>query len=86
MNTILSPFDDLAAVWSLCRAVRWTPLTVPLLRQGGGVHFTRYKCSVTDSRLGWVLMHPGRLTHQHMGLPTTNGTRYIMVSFVDPDV
>ncbi|XP_043198093.1 procollagen-lysine,2-oxoglutarate 5-dioxygenase 1-like isoform X1 [Amphibalanus amphitrite] len=54
--------------------------------EGGGVHFTRYKCSVTDSRLGWVLMHPGRLTHQHQGLPTTNGTRYIMVSFVDPDV
>ena len=55
-------------------------------RQGGGVHFTRYQCSVTASRLGWALMHPGRLTHQHQGLPTTNGTRYIMVSFIDPDV
>ncbi|XP_037075007.1 procollagen-lysine,2-oxoglutarate 5-dioxygenase-like [Pollicipes pollicipes] len=54
--------------------------------EGGGCYFTRYNCSVTDSRLGWMLMHPGRLTHEHQGLPTTNGTRYIMVSFVDPDV
>ena len=30
-------------------------------------------------------MHPGGLTHLHEGLPVTNGTRYIMVSFVDPD-
>lgn len=29
-------------------------------------------------------MHPGRLTHLHEGLPTTNGTRYIAVSFIDP--
>lgn len=29
-------------------------------------------------------MHPGRLTHYHEGLEVTNGTRYIMISFVDP--
>ncbi|KAG0724117.1 Procollagen-lysine,2-oxoglutarate 5-dioxygenase 3 [Chionoecetes opilio] len=52
--------------------------------QGGGCRFVRYNCSVTDSRVGWVLMHPGRLTHLHEGLPTTHGTRYIIVSFVDP--
>ena len=52
--------------------------------QGGGVRFTRYNCSVTELRQGWTLMHPGRLTHEHEGLPTTNGTRYIMVSFIDP--
>ena len=27
-------------------------------------------------------MHPGALTHFHEGLPTTKGTRYILVSFV----
>jgi len=52
--------------------------------QGGGCRFIRYNCSVTDTRLGWMLMHPGRLTHYHEGLPVTKGTRYIMISFVDP--
>ena len=43
-------------------------------------------CMNFNSRLqiGWIFMHPGRLTHQHEGLYTTKGTRYIMVSFVDP--
>ncbi|XP_015911876.2 procollagen-lysine,2-oxoglutarate 5-dioxygenase 1 isoform X2 [Parasteatoda tepidariorum] len=52
--------------------------------EGGGCRFIRYNCSVTDLRLGWTLMHPGRLTHYHEGLKVTNGTRYIMISFVDP--
>lgn len=52
--------------------------------QGGGCRFLRYNCSVTNTRLGWLLMHPGRLTHYHEGLPVINGTRYIMISFVDP--
>lgn len=46
--------------------------------------FIRYDCNITASRKGWIIMHPGRLTHYHEGLPTTNGTRYIMVSFIDP--
>ncbi|XP_008293943.1 procollagen-lysine,2-oxoglutarate 5-dioxygenase 1 isoform X1 [Stegastes partitus] len=52
--------------------------------QGGGCKFLRYDCSVQAPRKGWALMHPGRLTHYHEGLPTTAGTRYIAVSFVDP--
>ncbi|XP_073976673.1 procollagen lysyl hydroxylase [Rhodnius prolixus] len=51
---------------------------------GGGCHFIRYNCSVTDTKVGWTLMHPGRLTHYHEGLRVTSGTRYIMISFVDP--
>lgn len=51
---------------------------------GGGTRFLRYNCSVIQSRKGWMLMHPGRLTHHHEGLITTNGTRYIMVAFIDP--
>ncbi|XP_050525944.1 procollagen-lysine,2-oxoglutarate 5-dioxygenase isoform X2 [Daktulosphaira vitifoliae] len=51
---------------------------------GGGCHFLRYKCKVTDMKVGWMLMHPGRLTHYHEGLEVINGTRYIMISFVDP--
>lgn len=52
--------------------------------QGGGCRFIRYNCSVVQTRVGWVLMHPGRLTHLHEGLTVTGGTRYIIVSFVDP--
>nr|XP_060636076.1 multifunctional procollagen lysine hydroxylase and glycosyltransferase LH3 isoform X1 [Anolis sagrei ordinatus]XP_060636077.1 multifunctional procollagen lysine hydroxylase and glycosyltransferase LH3 isoform X1 [Anolis sagrei ordinatus] len=52
--------------------------------EGGGCRFIRYNCQVESPRKGWSLMHPGRLTHYHEGLPTTSGTRYIMVSFVDP--
>lgn len=52
--------------------------------QGGGCRFLRYDCNVESPRKGWSFMHPGRLTHYHEGLPVTMGTRYIMVSFVDP--
>ncbi|XP_060951645.1 multifunctional procollagen lysine hydroxylase and glycosyltransferase LH3 [Limanda limanda] len=52
--------------------------------EGGGCRFLRYDCKVESPRKGWTFMHPGRLTHYHEGLPTTRGTRYIMVSFVDP--
>ncbi|XP_011050655.1 PREDICTED: procollagen-lysine,2-oxoglutarate 5-dioxygenase 1 isoform X1 [Acromyrmex echinatior] len=52
--------------------------------EGGGCRFIRYNCSVTDTKPGWMLMHPGRLTHYHEGLLVTAGTRYIMISFVDP--
>ncbi|XP_073481994.1 procollagen-lysine,2-oxoglutarate 5-dioxygenase 2 isoform X1 [Aquarana catesbeiana] len=52
--------------------------------QGGGCRFARYNCSVEAPRKGWSFMHPGRLTHLHEGLPVTNGTRYIAVSFIDP--
>ncbi|KAL7305929.1 hypothetical protein TKK_0001404 [Trichogramma kaykai] len=52
--------------------------------EGGGCRFIRYNCSVTDTKPGWMLMHPGRLTHYHEGLRVTKGTRYIMISFVDP--
>ncbi|XP_061591588.1 procollagen-lysine,2-oxoglutarate 5-dioxygenase 1 isoform X2 [Cololabis saira] len=52
--------------------------------QGGGCRFLRYNCSVQAPRKGWAIMHPGRLTHYHEGLPTTAGVRYIAVSFVDP--
>lgn len=51
---------------------------------GGGCRFVRRNCSVQSTRKGWVTLHPGRLTHLHEGLKITNGTRYIMVSFVDP--
>jgi len=52
--------------------------------EGGGCNFLRYNCSVESTKKGHMLMHPGRLTHYHEGLTTTAGTRYIMISFVNP--
>lgn len=57
---------------------------IVLSLQGGGCRFVRYNCSVTQTKIGWTFMHPGRLTHWHEGLAVTKGTRYIMVSFIDP--
>lgn len=51
--------------------------------EGGGTHFTRQNCTVLENAKGSGIIHPGTLTHQHEGLPVTNGTRYIIVSFVD---
>ncbi|KAL7675333.1 hypothetical protein ACOME3_001596 [Neoechinorhynchus agilis] len=52
--------------------------------KAGGVKFIRYNCSLVDTRIGWPVMFPGRLTHIHEGLKITEGTRYILVSFIDP--
>jgi len=54
--------------------------------EGGGCRFLRHNYSITDSRVGWMLMHPGELTHFHEGMSTTRGTRYILVSFIDPRI
>lgn len=67
--------------------------------EGGGVRYVRYNCTIAADRignikfssikndtlfLGWSMLFPGRLTHLHEGLPTTKGTRYILVSFINP--
>eukprot|EP00035_Acanthoeca_spectabilis_P018494 m.393262 g.393262 ORF g.393262 m.393262 type:complete len:218 (+) comp16765_c0_seq21:434-1087(+) len=51
--------------------------------EGGGTHFIRQKCIVRAEKVGTAVMFPGILTHQHEGLETTKGTRYIIVSFID---
>uniref|UniRef100_A0A0N5BDE9 procollagen-lysine 5-dioxygenase n=1 Tax=Strongyloides papillosus TaxID=174720 RepID=A0A0N5BDE9_STREA len=52
--------------------------------EGGGVRYIRQNCTVHADKVGWTMMFPGRLTHMHEGLPTTKGTRYILVSFINP--
>ncbi|CAJ0957643.1 unnamed protein product, partial [Mesorhabditis belari] len=52
--------------------------------EGGGVRYVRYNCTVPADEIGYTMMFPGRLTHMHEGLPTTSGTRYILVSFINP--
>jgi len=51
--------------------------------EGGGCRFIRQDYKVTNQAIGTMLMHPGRLTHYHEGLPVTSGTRYILVSFIN---
>eukprot|EP00054_Salpingoeca_dolichothecata_P017824 m.108010 g.108010 ORF g.108010 m.108010 type:complete len:791 (-) comp22611_c0_seq1:108-2480(-) len=51
--------------------------------QGGGCHFIRQNCSMINNPPGYSILFPGRVTHQHSGLTTTAGTRYLLVSFID---
>lgn len=50
--------------------------------EGGGTRFIRQNTTVQNEK-GWAIIHPGRLTHYHEGLPITSGKRYIFVSFVN---
>ena len=89
----LRPHHD-ASTWTLQIALNRPGVDF----EGGGTHFTRYNCAVvgtgsTDNvggqghttavTQGMAFVFPGRMTHQHQGLPTTAGTRYILVNFMD---
>lgn len=52
--------------------------------QGGGEKYVRYNCDITDTKEGWAVIRPGRLTHQYQNIMTTRGHRYVLVSLVDP--
>lgn len=49
--------------------------------EGGGTRFVKQDV-VSQGKMGYCCIHPGRITHYHEGLPITKGERYIMVSFV----
>jgi len=48
---------------------------------GGGVNFLKKNCLFVNKNPGYLLLHPGRVTHRHEALPITSGKRYILVSF-----
>ena len=50
--------------------------------KGGGTRFIRQDTTVYGKK-GWAIIHPGRLTHYHEGLPITSGKRFIFVSFIE---
>lgn len=50
--------------------------------KGGGTNYVKQN-TIVRGKKGYAVLHPGRLTHYHEGLPITEGTRYIMVSFVN---
>ena len=52
--------------------------------EGGGAYFLKYKASDGDYMdRGMGIIHPGKLTHKHKGVPITSGTRYVLVSFIN---
>ena len=53
-----------------------------IVSEGGEVHFIKRKCRIKNKK-GHALIHPGRITHYHEGLPITKGKRYVFISFVN---
>jgi hypothetical protein len=50
---------------------------------GDGTYFSRQKFSAKPKGVGYVTFHPGQITHKHGGKPVSEGTRYIIVSFIN---
>ena len=50
--------------------------------KGGGTYFPKYKVNVNPTELGIMTLHPGNITHKHGARPVTEGTRYVVVSFI----
>ena len=50
--------------------------------KGGGVYFLRSKRTIRHTKVGSAILHPGKVTHMHEGLPLIEGVRYILVTFV----
>lgn len=49
--------------------------------EGGGTWFRRQK-ELIKNPIGYVTIHPGNITHKHGARAVTDGTRYIIVSFM----
>jgi len=49
--------------------------------EGGGVRFISKNITYLNKQAGYMLLHPGRISHYHEAIPITNGKRYILVSF-----
>lgn len=49
--------------------------------EGGGCRYVYMDKKLTHTPIGYVNLHPGKLSHYHEGLPITSGKRYILVSF-----
>lgn len=50
--------------------------------EGGEVRFIKANKCIKNKK-GYALIHPGRITHYHEGLPVTRGTKYVCISFVN---
>ena len=50
--------------------------------EGGGTWFRRQK-KLVKNPIGYATIHPGNITHKHGARAVTDGTRYIIVSFMN---
>ena len=50
--------------------------------KGGGTYFQKWKMSINPKQIGTMTLHPGNITHKHGAQPVTEGTRYVVVSFI----
>ena len=50
---------------------------------GGGCRFIKQNKVIINKEIGSVVIHPGRVTHYHEGLPISDGIRYVLISFID---
>jgi GR25 family glycosyltransferase involved in LPS biosynthesis len=50
--------------------------------KGGGTWFPKYKYLANPTEMGLCTLHPGNITHKHGARPVTEGTRYVVVSFI----
>ncbi len=50
---------------------------------GGGCRFIKQNKVIINKEIGSLVIHPGRITHYHEGLPISDGIRYILISFID---
>ena len=51
--------------------------------EGGGVSYDRMDYSMQHGKMGWIALHPGRVTHRHRGNEITRGIREILVCFTE---
>lgn len=46
--------------------------------EGGGTYFPRWNFRLNPNKPGRAAMWPGGVSHEHIGLPTTKGVRYLL--------
>jgi len=51
--------------------------------EGGGCRFIHKDRTIVNKEIGSMVVHPGRVTHYHEGLPINSGVRYILVCFIN---
>ena len=50
--------------------------------KGGGTWFPKYNYLANPTDIGICTLHPGNITHKHGARPVTEGTRYVVFSFI----
>lgn len=52
----------------------------PSSYEGGGTYFPKWNYSTGKPPAGTAVVYPGGVSHEHMGLETTKGKRYLFLA------